>query len=523
MKILSPYDIKKNASRSLSASEPQNRGFGRKVFILLDRRKASDLMVDVLLIHPPNRLDAETCLNSALPVEVVGYGLLSVAAFLETHGYSVRVVDVPRLFQQNFSREEILSFLNSYNPEMIGIELNWLHFSRGAVELARELKNANPNAFIVIGGTHASIFRTEILSSYSAWVDEVIVGEGELPMLNLLEKKPPGSQILEIDQIPQYDPAVIVPKREGRAMFLNTCRGSCVNSCMYCLGSCIHHLTGRTALTRHSAAWIAEQIHLFIERGYTDIGLQDPWTSGGGVDTFIESLVKTFKEEGLPDELTRFNLECLPGALHGEQLEALAEIGVTDIDYGCESGSQKVLKIVKRPITPQRVCDCVEKTAAHGIIPITYWMTGFPRETPEDVTLTIQLIRQISKLGGIPHWVTPIVVLPRTPLYEKRTELGIVQQMHTFEDFAVYSDTEKKQWAWYPELISHHTEEQSVEDILMNSINLKLASLECRETILTAIKPLEQKLYDRHPDWAEDDRLYKSIDYALKSMKGTYF
>lgn len=480
-------------------------------------------MVDVLLIHPPNRLDAETCLNTALPVEVVGYGLLSIAAFLKMNGYSVRVVDVPRLFQQNFSKEEILSFLNSYKPEMIGIELNWLHFSRGAIELAKELKNANPNAFIVVGGTHASLFKREILSSYGAWIDEVIVGEGELPMLNLLEKTPPGSHVLEMDQIPPYDPDVIAPKREGKTMFLNTCRGSCSNACMYCLGSCMHQLTGRTALFRHSAAWIVEQIQIFIEKGYTDIGLQDPWTSGAGVGTFIESLAEAFKKEGISDLLTRFNLECLPGALNGEQLETLADIGVTDIDYGCESGSKKVLELVKRPITPQRACDAVEKTAAHGIIPITYWMTGFPRETKEDVTLTIQLIRQIAKVGGIPHWVTPIVVLPGTPLYEKREELGIVQQLHTFEDFAVYSDTQKKQWAWYPELLSHHTKEQSAEEILMNAINLKLASLECRETILTAIKPLEKKLYDRHPDWAEDDRLFKSVDYALKSMKGTYF
>ncbi|MBU7042220.1 MAG: B12-binding domain-containing radical SAM protein [Theionarchaea archaeon] len=480
-------------------------------------------MIDVLLIHPPNRLDVDLCLNSALPVEVVGYGLLHIAAFLETEGYSVRVIDVPGLFAQNFTTEEVLSFIRSYDPELIGIELNWLHFSRGAIEMAQELKKSNPNIPIVLGGTHASLFKEEILYSYSPWIDEVIQGEGESSLLSMLEGASPQTECLEIDRIPPYDPSVIIPKREGRTMFLNTCRGSCCNPCMYCLGNSIHEFTGRTTLTRHSTDWVAEQLQLFIEGGYTDIGLQDPWTSGTGVDTYVEELATMFDREGFSDQLTRFNLECLPGALNGEQLHILAEMGVTDIDYGCESGSDKVLSIVNRPVTTQKMIDSIEKTAAQGIIPITYWMTGFPRETSADISLTTRTIRRIAKVGGIPHWITPIVITPGTPLYKKRKSLGIQQRLHTFEDFSIYSQVKKKQWAWYPELISHSTEEQSVEEILMSSITLKLASLECRDIILKAIKPLEKMFYNRHPDWEVENRIFRSIDYALKSMKGTYF
>lgn len=480
-------------------------------------------MVDVLLIHPPNRFDAETCLHSAMPLEVVGYGILSIAAFLRENGYSIRVVDVPGLFQRNFNEEEILSLLNSYNPKLIGIELNWLHFSRGAVEMAQNLKKTNPHVPIVMGGTHASIFREDILSTYGEWVDDVIVGEGERAVLNLLEKKSTQRTYLEIDEIPPYDPNVIVPKREGRLMLLNTCRGSCVHTCMYCIGNNIHCLTGRKTFSRHTIQWIIDQVNIFIERGYTDIALQDPWYGGAGRHTFLDLLIKAFTEENIPDRITRLNLACLPGVFNDDQLQGLARIGVTDIDYGCESGSQKVLTLMRRPATPQVVRDSIQSTAENGIIPITYWMTGFPRETREDISLTVQLIRDVSKRGSVPHWVTPIVILPGTAIYEKGPEMGVIQRFHTFEDFSVYSDSKKKPWAWYPELLSHYTEEQSIEDILMNSIRMKLAALECRETILEAIKPLEKKLYDRHPDWAEENRLYRSVDYALKSMKGTYY
>jgi anaerobic magnesium-protoporphyrin IX monomethyl ester cyclase len=480
-------------------------------------------VVDAVLIHPPNRFHADICLNSAIPVEVVGYGILSIAAYLQNNGYSVKVVDVPHLFQQNFSKEKILSLVNSYDPELVGIELNWIHFSRGAVEMARELKNTNPNIPIIIGGTHASIFKEEILASYGQWIDDVIVGEGELPVLRLLEKTPVSREFLEVDQIPPYDPAIIEPKREGRLMLVNTCRGSCHHSCMYCLGNSTHKLTGRPHLAWHSIAWILEQVQIFIEQGYTDIGLQDPWLGRPDADKFMVSLMRAFRKEGISDRLTRLNMVCLPGTLNSEQLLTLAEGGTTDIDYGCESGSQRILDLIQRPASTQMVCESIQKTAEQGILPITYWMTGFPRETQEDVSLTVQLIKQISTLGGIPHWVTPVIILPGTAFYEKRTELGIIQRMHTFEDYSVYSDFKKKKWAWYPELISHYTEEQSVEDILMNAMKLKIASLECRDTVLEATRQLKKKLYDRHPDWAEEDRMYKSIDYALKSMKGTFY
>ncbi len=479
-------------------------------------------MTDVLLIHPPNRFDSESCLNAAMSVEVVGYGLLSIATYLQDNGYSVRVVDVPALFQQNFREEEILSLLNSYGPELVGIELNWLQFSRGALDLAQALKNANPNVPIVVGGVHATLFGKEILSSYGKWVDAVIPGEGEVSMLNILEKKE-DSRLLDIDEVPPYDPEVMVPKKEGTYLLVNTCRGPCMYSCTYCIGNRINRLTGRNTFSRHSVAWIVEQVQLLIEKGYNEIGLQDPWMGGVHARDFIDSLMKAFREEQISDQLDRINMVSIPGILNEELLQRLAEAGVTDIDYGCESGSQKVLQTVQRPATPEVIQTAVKTTAGQGIVPMTYWMTGLPGETREDVGCTMRLMKETAGEGGIPHWVTPVVVLPGTALYKRGEEFGLVQRLHTFEDFAVYSETVRKPWAWYPEFISHCTAEQSVEDILMNSVMLKLAAIDCRETILEAAKHLEKKLYDRHPKWAEENRLYRNVEFILKRLKGSYF
>ncbi|MBU7019059.1 MAG: hypothetical protein HXS44_17670 [Theionarchaea archaeon] len=57
----------------------------------------------------------------------------------------------------------------------------------------------------------------------------------------------------------------------------------------------------------------------------------------------------------------------------------------------------------------------------------------------------------------------------------------------------------------------------------MNSVRMKVAVINSRETILQAVKPLQKNLYDRHPEWAEENRLYRIIDYILKRLKGSYF
>jgi len=44
-------------------------------------------------------------------------------------------------------------------PGRLAIGLNWLHFSRGAIQFAQLLKRAVSDALIVIGGQHATLFR----------------------------------------------------------------------------------------------------------------------------------------------------------------------------------------------------------------------------------------------------------------------------------------------------------------------------------------------------------------------------
>jgi len=62
-------------------------------------------------------------------------------------------------------------------PGVFAIGLNWLHFSRGAIQFAQLLKRAVSDALIVIGGQHATLFADALVEFAPDTIDAVICGE----------------------------------------------------------------------------------------------------------------------------------------------------------------------------------------------------------------------------------------------------------------------------------------------------------------------------------------------------------
>ena len=70
---------------------------------------------------------------------MIGYGMLSIGAFLEKAGYNIEIFNIPYAYSLGFTEDNILNLFKSYNPKLIGIELNWIQFSKGAIEYAEKL------------------------------------------------------------------------------------------------------------------------------------------------------------------------------------------------------------------------------------------------------------------------------------------------------------------------------------------------------------------------------------------------
>jgi len=125
--------------------------------------------IDVLLTYPA---DPVRVFDSIVPL-----GIASIAAMLETHGYSVKVLDF-NFYHGDFSRD-----LLQWNPKFVGIG-GTTATRKGSFLTARLVKASLPSVPVVFGGPHASFTVADSLSNIPE-IDFVVKGEGEYPFLGL--------------------------------------------------------------------------------------------------------------------------------------------------------------------------------------------------------------------------------------------------------------------------------------------------------------------------------------------------
>ena len=499
---------------------------------------------DILLIHPPLSYDTEKHI-SFYKNSYVGYGMLSIAAFLRENGYSVKILHVPLLLQERKSchTEMVKDYIRRADPSLVGIEMNWMQYSLGAVQTANIVKSLNPDLPVVIGGTHANLFAEEIVKNYD--VDAVARGEAEIAMLKIAENvekwaekdirgivtkrggkivETPETVIRNIDDIPHYDYEGIEPRwlptksmsiyQSGRGeseeiirSALNTCRGVCRHNCTYCVACRDSRLWNRQ-FTHHSPDWIVEQMKILLEKYNVDFfTIQDPIYCSS--KNFFSQLCGNIVKEGLNSQV-EIDVNFLPGTVGGQTLKHLSRAGVSRVWLGLESGSDKVLKLNNRPLNTRKMLDFIKMVKGAGIVPMSSFMTGLPGETQKDIEETISFAKKTVKSGCLPRYISPVTFFPKTLAYTFPEKYGIELCMKNFEDYFSYYGRKD-----YLEMITHKTRHMSEADIINAALRIKniLADLTTPELFKKAARSIEHhtKMHGILESYAENIEDYRDI------------
>jgi len=120
-------------------------------------------MFKVALINPP-----QSAKYSQPPM-----GLAIIAAVLERLGYKVAVVDANAL---KLKPEDIVPYV--IDADIIGLTAMTPAIN-AAISIAHQLKLANPDLTIILGGAHATLLPNETLFS-APEIDVVVRGEGDI-------------------------------------------------------------------------------------------------------------------------------------------------------------------------------------------------------------------------------------------------------------------------------------------------------------------------------------------------------
>ncbi|MHA1404375.1 MAG: radical SAM protein [Candidatus Helarchaeota archaeon] len=237
---------------------------------------------------------------------------------------------------------------------------------------------------------------------------------------------------------------------------INTCRGPCHFSCKHCIGNkktyISSNLSPRKTLSAHSPEWIIAQLE-YLLRDVSKIAIQDYIYCKPKI--LLQYAVEIQKHPILRDKIQHFNLAVLPGSLSRGTLRELSLAGVDSIDFGVETGSDKLLAILNRPYTKEDVLKSITDSCENGIRPLTYWMVGLPNETPDDLQETKNFLLKTIERGGIPRWVTPLCIFPSLELYEKASEHGLIPRFRTFEEYMIFSETTFSSRGAYQDTITH--------------------------------------------------------------------
>jgi len=396
----------------------------------------------ILFINNPvvRQNDMMGTFTAAAPV-MLPYGLLSLAGYLLHHQLAeVRILDND---VRGLTLPQIIEEAKRWHPDIVGVAL-YSNKYRHDYELVHALKQVMPNVVCCGGGPHATMNYTQVLQESE--FDYCIVGEGEIAFGNLIRalsrnQKPtelPGvayyqngkvelggkPQLLDkLDELPfpayhllantrqYYRPALLTYRRLPVAMIISS-RG-CPFACSFCTQIL------PKGWRAHTPEYLFQLCEELVERqGYREITFFD--------DTFAVNRQRVLE---LCRLLSR-RQHCFPWSasinLHTVDegmICRMKEAGCWLVHVGIESGDDRVLKFINKPITVATIRRQVEMIHRHGIMVRGYFILGLPTDTRESMQRTIDLAQQLPlyvALFSLYH------VAPGSPLAQTATTYGSI-------------------------------------------------------------------------------------------------
>lgn len=362
-------------------------------------------------------------------------GLMAISAYSKKFGHrEIRLLNGQTA--KGLTDQEAITETLEFKPELVGITTSTF-FLYDAIRMARLVKGCLPAARIVLGGPHLTEYAMETVEHPE--VDFGVVGEGELPFLELIEAlarqgdfsripglawkapdgkvhvNPPEPARLSLDDlpVPDYDLIDISGYRIAYDYLhpsgvIVTSRG-CPYHCTFCS---LNYPYFRT----RGAESIVNEMKFLKSLGYRAVTFND--------DNFNVSRKRVLQ---ICDLIVEQGL-CLPWSFRGrvdcideELIQKVAAAGCIRIHFGVESGVQEILDSSKKGITLGETREAFRLCRKYKISTVAFFMFGLPGETQEQAQKTIDFALELN-----PEYVvfTSLMPQPGSALYTQALQAG---------------------------------------------------------------------------------------------------
>ncbi len=335
------------------------------------------------------------------------YGLLTIAAVLELEGHSVMILDADK--RKKIESDEILKRATLFKPDIVGMEA----YSIGVDSLkktAAALKEHMPCVPIIAGGPHVIAMPGDLLTVES--IDYLCTGEGEYTMRDIINALSDGRDpssvagllyktagrvidtgrrplIQDLDYLPypaynlvedldDYAPTPLIYRRRPIIM-LSTSRG-CPYSCIFC-----YSIWGKQ-FRAHSAEYVVGLMETAVKK-YKAREIMFAEDSFCLDKSRVMEICRLIKKKNL-----KVNWSCIANVITLDKglLEAMKDSGCWLISLGIESGSEEVLKFIRKPVTIKKAEEIAKTADRIGIKTRGYFMLGHLIDTKESIKQTVK-------------------------------------------------------------------------------------------------------------------------------------
>ncbi|MCL0045329.1 B12-binding domain-containing radical SAM protein [Nitrospinaceae bacterium] len=443
----------------------------------------------VCLVEPPKFVSLTNFLST---VSMPPIGLAYIAAAIREKGHEICVVDAPGSAPRNYylvkdnlrvrglTQKEIIERIPS-DVQVIGLGCMFTSHWIFVRDLISEIRKSFQNAFIVMGGEHATGFPEFSLDD--APLDCVVLGEGEettIELLDHIEKglpldkiaglayrsshesiriNPRRRRVREIDSIakPAWDLFDIKKYNEvkqphgsaqGKFMPMLATRG-CPFSCTFC-----------SSPNMWTTEWIPRDYKLVVDE------MQEYEQKYGVVDFQFEDLTAIVRKDWIMNfcnEILSRQMKItfqLPSGTRSEGIDyevakKLKAAGCHEFAFAPESGDPRVLKAIKKKVNLSKMFDSARNCLKAGINVGCFYIIGFPEDDYRSVLRTYGAIIKCAFTGFTNVNLNAYSPQPNTESFLDLQRNGVIKKfddeylmsLFTFQDFGARKTSYNKNFS----------------------------------------------------------------------------
>ncbi len=291
-------------------------------------------------------------------------------------------------------------------------------------EIIKAMAERGDRRHIIIGGQGClgqigvELIRREV----PGLVQAIFVGEGEVSLTRYLESLRGGGRLdrtsrpqiftaiplADMDQlsVPDFE-AHDLDRLGHHTLFVEWSRG-CVRGCSFCQ---VGAMWG--GYRRKSPARITDEIEQLVRRtGITQLSVCDSVVNGdpGALGQTCELLIRS-------DISCRWSGHLLLGdGLDAQLITQMARSGCYRLEVGVESGSERVLRLMRKSFTIKQAAEQLAEIKHAGIMTVIFLIVGYPGETPADFQQTCEFLRRNHQSIDLVRSINTLSLMEQTPL-----------------------------------------------------------------------------------------------------------